>query len=445
MNRFFSLSVILILCSCLFHAHAAELQFTGLSDRAIEIVPDKSSGIDMLYVVPSANGARAVFESAGAVKWYRYSQLGGGYAEEITAVEYDDDSSTVALESDMGYIIEAGGQSSYFWVTDYSKHECVISSVAYSPESGCSEDILITRGSASAIHYYGINGRQFTLSRDIKLTYHTLEWNEESSNYVQIETEKELVSFDSTVTVTPPAYCSTRFTISGDRFLEEWGRMQIAESEMVNPRAVDCHTTAVQNVDEGDKSNVINGNDGSGLGGSAPCEITFSAYVTDAVIHHEWQMSRDPEFENINYRINDQDLVFTFREDGTTYVRYVGSNSDGSCETIGDTYTISIGTSELKCPNAFSPGASEGVNDEWKVSYRSLVEFECWIFDRYGTQLYHFDNPSGGWDGKYKGKLVSPGVYYYVIRAKGADGREYKKDGDINIIRFKSRKGTSQE
>ena len=40
-----------------------------------------------------------------------------------------------------------------------------------------------------------------------------------------------------------------------------------------------------------------------------------------------------------------------------------------------------------------------------------------------------------GWDGKYKGKYVKPGVYYYVIEAKGADGKEYKKKGDINILR----------
>lgn len=48
-----------------------------------------------------------------------------------------------------------------------------------------------------------------------------------------------------------------------------------------------------------------------------------------------------------------------------------------------------------------------------------------------------------GWDGKYKGKLVKPGVYYYVIRAKGADGKIYKLSGDINIIRFNEHSGGS--
>ena len=95
---------------------------------------------------------------------------------------------------------------------------------------------------------------------------------------------------------------------------------------------------------------------------------------------------------------------------------------------------MSIGASELLCPNAFTPDG-DGVNDLWRVSYRSLVEFECWIFDRYGAQLYNFKDPEGGWDGKYGGKLVKPGVYFYVITAVGADGKKYKKSGDINILR----------
>ncbi len=51
--------------------------------------------------------------------------------------------------------------------------------------------------------------------------------------------------------------------------------------------------------------------------------------------------------------------------------------------------------------------------------------------------MVHLTNPSQGWDGRYKGKLVPAGVYYYVIKARGTDGKEYKKSGDINIIKYK--------
>ena len=56
-----------------------------------------------------------------------------------------------------------------------------------------------------------------------------------------------------------------------------------------------------------------------------------------------------------------------------------------------------------------------------------------------GEQIYHYQDPSGGWDGRYHGKLVPPGVYYYVIEARGADGQKYKLKGHINILRSKNK------
>ncbi len=128
------------------------------------------------------------------------------------------------------------------------------------------------------------------------------------------------------------------------------------------------------------------------------------------------------------------DFNYTFTEAGTYYVRFEAADASGACSFFSDTYTVSIGESRLRCPNAFSPGASEGVNDVWCVSYRSLTEFDCTIFNRWGVKIYHFDDPAGGWDGRYRGKLVPPGVYYYVIKARGADGVNYNLSGDINII-----------
>ncbi len=102
---------------------------------------------------------------------------------------------------------------------------------------------------------------------------------------------------------------------------------------------------------------------------------------------------------------------------------------------------MNIGESKLECPNAFSPGASEGSNDEWKVSYKSIVSFDCHIFNRWGIEVAHLTDPSQGWDGRHNGKLVKSGVFYYVIQAEGADGKQYKLSGDINIIHANYNKG----
>ena len=427
-------------------AAATGIVFSGSDKEVIEITPEKNTGLDAIFVVYNTDGVTVSYSATSSdVVWYRYSNLGGGYAEEAPGVTNAGREYTLArVEPDMGYIIEDGGKRTSFWVADYSRHPLRLDAVAPAAEQDCDNTILEMTGEGDAIHYFTINGQQRTLSRDIEIEYETQVWDQEALSFDRTPQVKTIEYLQPTVYITPPAYCATTFTATGDRFLKQWGMTQTTESNTFTPNAVAVYTEAIQetNDDPDYKSNQINAGT-SGLGGSAPAEIQFRSYCTDAVVHYEWQMADDEEFENITYRITEHDLDYTFLEEGTVFVRFVGSNSDGSCEQYGDTYTVSIGSSELKCPNAFSPGASEGVNDEWKVSYRSIIEFECWIFDRYGNEIFHFDDPEQGWDGKRGGKLVKPGVYYYVIRAKGADGKEYKKSGDINILRY-STFGNSQ-
>lgn len=418
------------------------VSFAGSSLEVIEVTPERSTGLNKIYVVYDVKGVSATYTATtdNSVTWYKYSTLGGGYAEQLNGVDVSGRQSTLStLEGDMGYIVEEGTDRYYFWVVNYADHRLWLRELEAAQEQDCTASVLHLTMEGSPLHYYTINGRMQTLSQDIKLTYQTQEWNEDSQSYVYADAEKSFESVSETIRVTPPAYANTRFHISGDRFLKQWNWMQEAESNEVTAFAVDVRTYAEQapHTDGDTPSNEIT--DGTdGLGGSAPADITFVAECTDAVIHHEWQMASDPDFENLIYRFNEKELNYVFREEGDTYVRYIGSNASGECEAYGDTYTVHIGDSQLKCPNAFSPGVSEGVNDIWKVSYRSIVDFECWIFNRHGEQLYHYTDPAGGWDGMRGGKPVKPGVYFYVIDAKGADGKHYKLSGDINIINYKS-------
>ena len=42
---------------------------------------------------------------------------------------------------------------------------------------------------------------------------------------------------------------------------------------------------------------------------------------------------------------------------------------------------------------------------------------------------------SKGWDGTYNGHPVKEGVYFALIKAKGADGKEYNFRKDVNLLR----------
>ncbi|MDE6581220.1 MAG: gliding motility-associated C-terminal domain-containing protein, partial [Duncaniella sp.] len=232
----------------------------------------------------------------------------------------------------------------------------------------------------------------------------------------------------------PAPLCATEFVLEGDRFLAQWGMGESVTSTTMQPSAVEAYTSATQ-VSRDNSNETGAGNDG--LGGSAPAEVEFYAAVTDAAVFTEWQFSTYPDFDDIQLRISDPVTTYTFREQGTTYVRFVCANDAGTCDYTGTVFTVSIGQSSLLCPNAFSPGASEGVNDEWKVSYSSIVEFECHIFNKLGVKMASLTDPSQGWDGRYNGKLVPAGVYYYVIKARGADDKKYNLSGDINIVNYR--------
>lgn len=435
-----------MLTLCTSYVCGSNLVFTGSSLQVIEEVPDRTTGLDKIYVVYDVAGVAATYSASTdqPVNWYKYGALGGGYAELLQNVEHSGRETTLrTLEGDTGYIIEEGTDRYYFWVVNYSAHRLWLRSLEAADERDCMSTMLHLTMEGSPLHYYTINGRMMTLSQDIELSYDTQEWDDESKTYNKVSAIKKFDYVTETLRITPPVYADTRFHISGDKFLRQWNWLQEAETGEIQAFAVEVHTYAEQaSIDSDIPSNEITGNN-DGLGGSAPADITFIAEGTDAVIHHEWQMASDPDFENLLYRFNERELNYVFREEGTTYVRYIGSNASGECESYGDTYTVNIGDSQLKCPNAFSPGASEGVNDIWKVSYRSIVEFECWIFNRHGEQIYHYTDPSGGWDGRHRGKLAKPGVYFYVIDAKGADGKHYKLSGDINIINYRGGRGTT--
>ncbi len=83
-------------------------------------------------------------------------------------------------------------------------------------------------------------------------------------------------------------------------------------------------------------------------------------------------------------------------------------------------------TSSVKAPNVFTPN-NDGVNDKFKVEHSGTFDnFSIVIFNRWGRKVYEAKDISFEWDGKD----CDDGVYYYVINAKGSDGKDYNAKGN---------------
>ena len=66
-------------------------------------------------------------------------------------------------------------------------------------------------------------------------------------------------------------------------------------------------------------------------------------------------------------------------------------------------------------PNVFTPNG-DGINDKLIAKTSGLedkIEFK--LFNRNGLLLFRTDEPKINWDGTYKGKIVTPGVYFYQV------------------------------
>lgn len=433
--RRFLLPLLIVAFGC-----RAGLTFSGLSNTSIEIAAEASTGLAAIYVLPTTSGVVMTDNSLSAdAKWYAFSSLGGAYAEELGT-----GSSQACRQGDMGYIAEDRGRQICYWIVDYSTHQLRLDALELSDESSCDRTIFNFTGYAAEIPYYSITGRRMTLSRDMEVGYNTLVFDDESFSYRQ-EPSIATVSDVNSLLAAPAALCNTEYTLEGDRFLRAWGMSQEIYSPTVPAISVAAQTRATQTPRDAGNEIKDAGGDGDALGGSAPCEITFEAVVSDAAIFHEWQISKSADFSTLENSFNELEFTYTFEDQGITYVRFTADNADGTCPFESVVYQVSIGESKLEIPNAFSPEGSPGTNDEWKVSYKSLVSYECHIFNRWGKELFASTDPAQGWDGKVGGKYVPSGVYFYVIKAVGADGVKYNRAGDINIIKYKTETYTNTE
>ncbi|MBC7694892.1 MAG: gliding motility-associated C-terminal domain-containing protein [Burkholderiales bacterium] len=75
-------------------------------------------------------------------------------------------------------------------------------------------------------------------------------------------------------------------------------------------------------------------------------------------------------------------------------------------------------------PNAFTPIGEDGLNDVFTIKGVNFLEFEMFIFDRWGEKILCTKDPITGWNGKYKDTYCQIGVYVYQISYKFLNGRE---------------------
>lgn len=169
--------------------------------------------------------------------------------------------------------------------------------------------------------------------------------------------------------------------------------------------------------------------------GQAPLSVSFRANPQDMEgldPTYEWHFRMEGEGKNMMVRY-EENTDYTFTKAGKTYVTLYANL--GNEERDSSRICVTISESKLLMPNAFTPNGDTH-NDVYKAKeYQSIVEFHAYIFNRWGQKLFEWTNPAEGWDGNYNGSPVKEGVYFVVVKARGADGIVYNIRKDVNLLR----------
>lgn len=392
-----------------------------------------STGIEEIYLLNTLTNATIEYKTATAniVRFYKYTTSTSDKvlipASDISnSINGDNTVYTIRnLNDSKGYFAEVNGQpTAVIWIIDYSQHLPQINSVDIIEADDKCERVQLVVKKSDELLYYGTSGTAHRITREYVISYNTVEWDKNSKQFVDktVTTTPSDIGRDKTVDA---PLTDTKFSVIGDTFATYFGIEKQTESPLYQSIAVKGEVTAEQTTKEGGVT--------TELGGSAPAEIHFYGHGNINVDFYTWKIYKDTDTENAIDRYTDQDINYTFTGEGRYIVELAVTNIGSGCnDTIR--VELSIEESVLERPTNY---LVLGETREFKFPYKSLLNFKCSIFNRWGNLIYTWTDPSKGWDGRYKGRYVSPGVYYYVAEAQGAGGKKHKRSGDINVVQKK--------
>lgn len=388
-----------------------------------KIYKDTYSGINYFCVFNGIDATSSLeyTGSYNSINWYKFSD---------PATSINNQNQNFNIENGTGYILDVDGTQYTIWVIDYQNYLPQFTSLVPQdkPDEQCYGLILDLAANVPLIQYETTDHVTHTIERKYTLTYNSKIWNNAWEDKVVSQT---VVLPQTEINVEQAPLCDTKFKIEGDQFAQDLqlSPMPSIESALYSAVAVEAHitttTSARTELNEADRPS------STSLTGSAPLDVTFKSNPnTPVALYYKWDIYKGNE---LLYSRTDEDQRYTFSEYGTYKVKVTVSSD--YCDS-SDSVQIVVSESALQVPSVFTPDGN-GQNDEFRVAYRSLKTFKCWVFNRWGRKVYYWTDPQKGWDGRINGKMAQSGAYLYIIEAEGTDGIKYSRKGTVNLLRMK--------
>lgn len=456
------ISFIFLLTITTIASYSSSFDFSGTKFKSIG--GKEGSAVDSVLLIKGSSDIKMIFNSDDEYKftWKTYDAEGN-----VTNLKtYDTPTKTpdldiAKLEGSAAYILDFGvvgksGNDSILdiWVFDVEQYKAKIDTVYVDEDLSdqCEFLMLVIDGSEVVpMQYKGYKGTSglFDVDQKFVISYDSTYF----SNKEYVTEEKSYAINGYKEFVIPVPLASTFIKVMATDVSMAVGDTLVKQTIEYKPIAVEIHAfasvrireDAINEKDRGEPVEPKENPEGVVLlKGSAPLNVEVLDYASEGAFHYTWVLSSTKDYKQIIVKTYDKDFRFEFKEKGTYYLKTDVSNGTLDEEVSGCTKTrqfqIDVYDSSLEVPNVFTPNG-DGINDEFKVAYRSLIEFHGWIYNQWGRLVYEWTDPAQGWDGKLNSQDAPDGTYIYIIEATGddydSDGKrvKYRKKGTVSIIR----------
>lgn len=316
-------------------------------------------------------------------------------------------------EVGQGVAVKHEGRWMYRYILELDTTHYTIDEVS----PNCEATLVRLSTPVPALRYTDAKGATQTLPRTVTFAYNNLQWQDEGG-WTETPLSSSFTTTNSVYSL-PALYQPTDITMVTDSAWRTDLEMAIdtAHGQLNEPIAFAIHPTHTATTRWEGQQRVNEENppsDSQFLVGSGPTEINFESNPTPAAEWFEWKIYKS---SNLLFSRRDVNQRHLFDEAGTYSIELSVTGHDCKHDT---TYIVTIEESFLHVPNVFTPNG-DGMNDEFRVDYKSIVDYHIWVYNRWNKLVYESTNPAEGWDGNINGRPATSGAYFYVIRAKGAN------------------------
>lgn len=409
--------------------------FSQITSSADAVIPTEYSGgtQDNIYIfcgqkdVPNGS-LTATFpgSDSGNIGWTKYNSSTGNfdfYSSDVAGGT----SSTISNLPDGCYRATLTGTSGTYVYTAWVFND-YIAATAEIPESDCTSFTLNGTFDSPNFSYTDLsNGQTIDINKNIQVKWMTGE-----------DEVSQILTFTNYV---PPTR-DTQYSLEvSDRF---------GCSGAATVTYVSIVTSAEFSVDTSE--------------GEAPLKVTFTnesengdagkyewfIYKSLGELDNEASQNNGVVKDSIKEVLYNDNPVYTFENVGDYKVKLV-SKHVSELTTCTDTFYLSgyitTDSSFIKAPNVVLPDNTEPKLRVFTVYFYSMKSIKISIFNRWGKIMHVYDNGNvngfdntaeiSAWDCKIGGKLVTPGVYYYVAEGVGRDGQRRRAKGFFHVFRDK--------